>query len=118
MESQVLEAYKDPESFLQARDPEYLLKRIKALEEKQAATDEQLRQQGDQQQQWQRARIALLAALSGSRATNIAAAAKLDELKSANPKLTKAEAAKALKAAGFSLTAAEIAAVFLVDFGE
>jgi len=112
MEGQALEAFKDPEGFLQARDPEYLLKRIKALEDKQVAAEAQ------SQQQWQRARLALLAALSGSHATNIAAVAKLDELKAANPKLTKADAAKELKAAGFSMSTAEIAAVFLVDFGE
>lgn len=108
MESQALEAFKDPESFLQARDPAYLLKRVRALEDKQAASDKQ----------WQRSRPALLAALSGGRPLNQAAVEKLDGLKAASPKLTKAEAAKSLKAAGFSLTAAEIAAVFLVDFGE
>lgn len=108
MESQALEAFKDPETFLQGHDPEYLLKRIRVLEEKQAAADRQR----------QLARPALLAALCGAHPLNGAAVAKLDELKAANSKLTKADAAKALKAAGFSLTAVEIAAVFLVDFGE
>ena len=68
--------------------------------------------------QWLLARGALLAALNGSKPINADAAAKLDELKKADPQLTKADAAKALKAAGVTLKSTEISAIYLVDFGE
>ena len=111
----VLAAYKDPASFIADRDPLYIGKRLDDMAAQLAA----LKAREDARDaQWLAARAAILAALNGSKPINAAAAAKLDELKKANPKLGKSDAAKALKAAGYSLQSAEISAVYLVDFGE
>jgi len=101
MEAAASEAYTDPDAFALARDPAVLAKRIGALE-----VDRD------------RLRTVLLAALNGAKPINPAAVAKLRDLKASNPGLTKAEASKALKAAGVSLSSAEISAVYLVYFGD
>ncbi|GEM_PF-1819130 len=142
LDAAVLAAYKDPSSFIAARDPLYVQKhldeaaaRLDAIE---VITGAGAKTSGPQEgvaamrddiaalkaeetardAQWLLARGALLAALNGSKPINADAAAKLDELKKANPQLTKADAAKALKAAGVTLKSAEISAIYLVDFGE
>jgi hypothetical protein len=108
MEAVVLAAYKDPEAFILATDPASLQRRLEELEKRDALREaEKLR-----------SRKALLAALNGARAIDPALVAKLDELKTANPKLSKADAVKALKAAGHTASLAEVSAVYLVDFGE
>ncbi len=62
---------------------------------------------------------AIMAALCGGKAPDEKAVAKLVELKAADPALDKAKGAPAaLKAAGLALSAKEIAAVYLVKFGE
>lgn len=101
LESQISLAYGNPEGFLEANDPAFLSKKVSDLETRLGY-----------------ARSALLSILSGGHAPNQQAVDKLDDLKRATPALNKADAAKQLKAAGFSLSAAEISAVFLVDFGE
>jgi hypothetical protein len=67
---------------------------------------------------WQRTRLALLTALNGDKPINQAALEKLVELKTANPSLTRADAAKQLKALKINMSNQEINAVFIVDFGE
>ena len=102
------DALKAAASGLAARDGT-----IAALEAKVAAAEESLEQSEAQRL---KERPAILAALNGSKPIDAKAVARLDELVKANPAVTKSEAAKALKAEGFSLTSLEISAVFLVDF--
>jgi len=132
LDAAALAAYKDPSSFLAARDPLYVQKRLNdassrlaALEGQNAGDKKALadlatikEQDAERDAQWVRTRMAILAALNGSKPVDAVAASKLDDLKKANPQLTKADAAKALKDAGVSLKSAEISAIFLVDFGE
>jgi hypothetical protein len=59
-----------------------------------------------------------MAALNGGLAIDEASVAKLAEMKAAKPDLDKKAAAAELKAAGVKMSAKEIAAVFLVKFGE
>jgi hypothetical protein len=68
--------------------------------------------------QWEKAKPTLLAALNGGKPIKEEAVAKLVELKKADPTLDKKSAPKALKAAGFSLSGAEISAIFFVEFDE
>ena len=112
MESLALRAFKDPAAFLETQDPIYLSKRIEDLEAQVAA---EATKSDDLSQ---RTRIALLTALNGNHPINQAAIDKLVELKTATPGLTKADASKQLKDAKISMSNQEIAAVFLVDFGE
>jgi hypothetical protein len=98
-----LAAYKNPASVASADNPLYVRSR---LAEAAASESRRLNE-----------RPALLAALNGSKPIDAKSVAKLDELVAADPTLTRSRAAKALKAAGFSLTSVEISAIFLVDFG-
>ena len=102
------DALKAAASGLAARDGT-----IAPLEAKVEAAEESFEQSEAQRL---KERPAILAALNGSKPIDAKAVARLDELVKANPAVTKSEAAKALKAEGFSLTSLEISAVFLVDF--
>ena len=115
MEAAAAEAYANPEAFALARDPAALSKRITVLE---ADRDRVNALFAALEADRDRLSVALLAALNGSKPISPAAVAKLRELKAADPKLTKPEAQKSLKAAGLPLAPAEISAVFLVYFGE
>jgi hypothetical protein len=82
------------------------------LDENQAKADAQ------RNADWERTKPILLQALNGGKAINKAAMDKLVELKKADPSLDKKNAPKALKTAGFTISATEIAAIYLVEFGE
>lgn len=103
MDAAALAAYENPASVASPDNPLYVRSR---LDEAAASESRRLEE-----------RPAILAALNGSKPIDAKAVAKLDEIVAANPKLTKPEAAKALKASGFPLTSLEISAIFLVDFG-
>ncbi len=136
-----LAAYKDPASFIATRDPLYVQKvlddyaaRLDELEkatfgettsQKEAKTSlaEQeiaaIKEKDAQRDaDWAKGKAAILAALNGAKPINPDAVAKLVELKQADPTLDKKGAPKALKAAGVTMSNQEIAAVFLVEFGE
>lgn len=68
--------------------------------------------------QWASTQLALLAALNGDKPIREESVAKLVELKKADPGLDRKNAPRALKAAGITLSPAEISAIFLVEFGE
>lgn len=123
LDAAIISAFKDPAAFLEARDPLYIQKRLDQLSVRLGALEAMtspstIGQSSASDTPWSRARVAILAALNGGKWENDASAAKLDELKKANPQLSKADAAEKLKAAGFPMTKAELSAIYLVDFGE
>jgi hypothetical protein len=122
----ILEAFRDPVAFATARDPLYALKRLAELEGRIAKLETRIAELETRMQALVSAdgssaghfETALLAALNGDKPISDEAVAKLTALKKADPSLDKVRAAAELKAAGLTLSAKEIAAVFLVKFGE
>ncbi|MGA2544949.1 MAG: hypothetical protein ABSF43_00220 [Rectinemataceae bacterium] len=141
LEAAALAAYKDPAAFIATRDPLFVQKRLDELAAQAsdfAAKADDLAARlaaveavtfdvsnGAKEERTSKAeneivklKTLLLAALNGAKPIKPEAVAKLVDLKKADPSLDKKTAPKALKAAGFSLSASEISAIFLVEFGE
>jgi hypothetical protein len=148
LEAAALAAFKDPEAFIATRDPLFVQKRLDELAAQAgdfAAKADALAAKADDlaariaaveavtfdvangakeertskaENEIEKLKIDILAALNAAKPINPDAMAKLVELKKADPSLDKKKAPKALKAAGYTLGASEISAIFLVEFGE
>jgi hypothetical protein len=141
LEAAALAAFKDPAAFIATRDPLFVQKRLDELAAQAsdfAAKADDLAARlaaveavtfdvsnGAKEERTSKAeneieklKTLLLATLNGAKPIKPEAVAKLVELKKADPSLDKKNAPKALKAAGFSLSASEISAIYLVEFGE
>ena len=120
---QEIQALKDLLTEAQAKAEEREAQREADLAQKetelaQREADRETKDAALREADWDKLRPVLLAALTGSKPIKPEAMSKLIELKQADPALDKKNAPKALKAAGFSLSEKEIAAIFLVEFGE
>lgn len=111
LESTALSAFKDPISFVAARDPASLQNMLKGDIAAMKADILALKAENE------RLKAAAIAALNGGKPVKPDVEAKIAELMKAKPDLDKPGVVAGLKTAGIKATSGEINAILIVDYG-